>query len=430
MAALKAGEFQGRHPCRGRGPAPDRPRHRSLYRARTAERPPVERPMAARPAGQLLLALPQAADRHGRRWLVARPGRWARSAVAACAQPDVFRGAAALPARQARLCAPPQRFRRDAAFRGFPVVGRCRIALGDAGDARADRHQHGDQRHSLIGAPTSAGSSRATTLRASFIRAGSSSRPSRRCSARTAATSMHLPWGWTKGERGFPETAQWNPRSCGPEGRARRADLPAISGTALSPASLSLHRRPRMCSTGMPIIRSMWFHHDEPEAVRRGDQYLFDRTSSSRRWSKRGPRSGAFIFPRGAGSISGLARPSRAAAKSTARSIWRRRRFTRRRGGAFRPRQAAYGREERRADHAPDPSRRRRRRGPLRGRRRQLRLPARRLQPVRLPLVGWTRTLRVQQSHGPTAPRTFAVRVAGNEKTMQLTPCGRATLRV
>ena len=88
---------------------------------------------------------------------------------------------------------------------------------------------------------------------------------------------MHLPWGWTKGERGFPETAQWNP------------DPASLKDERIEPIcrkylNLRYQLLPytytavhQSVTTGMPIIRALWLHHEEPAAISRGDQYLFGR---------------------------------------------------------------------------------------------------------------------------------------------------------
>jgi alpha-glucosidase (family GH31 glycosyl hydrolase) len=87
---------------------------------------------------------------------------------------------------------------------------------------------------------------------------------------------MHLPWGWTKGERGFAETAKWHP------------DPASLRDDRIEPICRTyLEWRYRLlpylytavaesCASGMPIIRAMWLHFaDDPIAVARGDQYMF-----------------------------------------------------------------------------------------------------------------------------------------------------------
>ena len=87
---------------------------------------------------------------------------------------------------------------------------------------------------------------------------------------------MHLPWGWTKGERGFAETAKWHPDPatlhddrvepiCRKYLELRYQLLPYLY-TAVHEGN----------ATGMPVVRALWLHHaDDPQAVARGDEYLF-----------------------------------------------------------------------------------------------------------------------------------------------------------
>jgi len=89
---------------------------------------------------------------------------------------------------------------------------------------------------------------------------------------------LHLPWGWTKGERGVPETAAWHP------------DPASLKDARVEPVCrdyLELRYRlmPYLYSAvresaaqGMPILRSLWLHYpDDATAVARGDQYLYGR---------------------------------------------------------------------------------------------------------------------------------------------------------
>ncbi|WP_336959978.1 TIM-barrel domain-containing protein [Sphingobium aquiterrae] len=87
---------------------------------------------------------------------------------------------------------------------------------------------------------------------------------------------MHMPWGFTKGERGYAETPKWQP------------DPASLKDDRIEPICRRyLELRYRLLpylytathesvTTGMPIIRAMWLHFpDDPQAVARGDQYLF-----------------------------------------------------------------------------------------------------------------------------------------------------------
>lgn len=89
---------------------------------------------------------------------------------------------------------------------------------------------------------------------------------------------MHLPWGWTDGVRGYPETKKWNP------------DPQSLHDARVEPICRKyLELRYRLlpylysavretCATGLPIMRAMWLHYPHDKvATARGDQYLFGR---------------------------------------------------------------------------------------------------------------------------------------------------------
>lgn len=87
---------------------------------------------------------------------------------------------------------------------------------------------------------------------------------------------LHTPWGWTKGERGLPETAKWHPAP----GSLKDERIEPICKAYLE---LRYRLTPYLyasvratCDSGMPIVRSLWLQYpDDPVAVRRGDQYLY-----------------------------------------------------------------------------------------------------------------------------------------------------------
>lgn len=86
---------------------------------------------------------------------------------------------------------------------------------------------------------------------------------------------MHTPFGWTDGNRGFPET-KWKPT---PE----QLHDPRIEPICRQYLNLRYQLMPYLYSavaeghrTGMPIIRALWLHYpDDARAVARGDQYLY-----------------------------------------------------------------------------------------------------------------------------------------------------------
>jgi alpha-glucosidase/alpha-D-xyloside xylohydrolase len=89
---------------------------------------------------------------------------------------------------------------------------------------------------------------------------------------------LHLPWGWTAGEIGYPETPSYHPDP---------AELhnPAIEPICKKYLELRYQMMPYLysmvkqtCDTGLPIIRALWLHYPEDSmAVSRGDEYLYGR---------------------------------------------------------------------------------------------------------------------------------------------------------
>ena len=89
---------------------------------------------------------------------------------------------------------------------------------------------------------------------------------------------LHLPWGWTVGEIGYPETASYQPDQS-------VLHNPAIEPICKKYLELRYQMLPYLyslvkqtCATGLPIMRALWLHYpDDPAAVARGDEYLYGR---------------------------------------------------------------------------------------------------------------------------------------------------------
>ena len=80
---------------------------------------------------------------------------------------------------------------------------------------------------------------------------------------------------------------------------------------------------------GLPIMRALWLHYpDDPSAVARGDEYLWGRDILVAPVVEKGATSRRSICRAARGTTSGPTRRSKAAARSAARSIWRRCRST------------------------------------------------------------------------------------------------------
>jgi alpha-glucosidase len=89
---------------------------------------------------------------------------------------------------------------------------------------------------------------------------------------------MHLPWGWSDGVRGPPETPKWAPDP-------QTLHDPRVEPICRKYLELRYRLIPYLysavretCRTGLPIMRAMWLHYpDDPVARARGDQYLYGR---------------------------------------------------------------------------------------------------------------------------------------------------------
>ena len=111
---------------------------------------------------------------------------------------------------------------------------------------------------------------------------------------------LHRPWGWTKGEIGYPETPGYHPD---PE----ELDNPAIEPICRKYLEFRYQLMPYLysavretCETGMPIIRALWLHYsDDPVAVARSDEYLFGRDILVAPVVERGAIARSLYLPRG-----------------------------------------------------------------------------------------------------------------------------------
>jgi alpha-glucosidase len=112
---------------------------------------------------------------------------------------------------------------------------------------------------------------------------------------------LHLPWGWTAGEIGYPETPGYGPD-------AATLHNPAIEPICKQYLELRYRLMPYLytavretCQTGLPIMRAMGLHYpDDPAAVARGDQYLYGRDMLVAPVVEKGATSRTLYLPRGA----------------------------------------------------------------------------------------------------------------------------------
>ncbi len=111
---------------------------------------------------------------------------------------------------------------------------------------------------------------------------------------------LHLPWGWTVGEIGFPETPGYHPDPS-------ELHNPAIEPICKKYLELRYQLMPYLysavkesCQTGLPIIRALWLHYpDDAAAVGRGDEYLYGRDILVAPVVEKGVNSRSLYLPRG-----------------------------------------------------------------------------------------------------------------------------------
>ncbi len=111
---------------------------------------------------------------------------------------------------------------------------------------------------------------------------------------------LHLPWGWTTGEIGYPETPSYHPDP-------KELHNPLIEPICRKYLELRYRMMPYLysavketCETGMPVIRALWLHYpDDAVAVARGDEYLYGRHVLVAPVVERGATSRSVWLPRG-----------------------------------------------------------------------------------------------------------------------------------
>jgi len=116
---------------------------------------------------------------------------------------------------------------------------------------------------------------------------------------------LRLPWGWNTGEVGPSETRGYT-------GGAGEPDVSELHNPAVEPVVKQyLELRYRMlpyvysiarecCQTGLPMMRALWLHYsDDPQAVARGDQYLWGRDMLVSPVVEKGANSRRLYLPRG-----------------------------------------------------------------------------------------------------------------------------------
>ena len=123
-----------------------------------------------------------------------------------------------------------------------------------------------------------------------------------RCHGR--AWKLRLPWGWNTGETGPTEISNYGGSALPDPSELHNAQVEPICRKYLElryrllPYLYSAVREATL--TGMPVMRSLWLRNpDDPEAVKRGDEYLWGRDILVAPVVERGATSRAVYLPRG-----------------------------------------------------------------------------------------------------------------------------------
>lgn len=116
---------------------------------------------------------------------------------------------------------------------------------------------------------------------------------------------LRLPWGWNTGELGFSEVSGYtNGAMDPPTSELHNAAVEPICKQYLElryRLMPYLYTAVREChDTGMPVIRAMWLHHaSDAAAVARGDQYLWGRDMLVAPVVEKGATSRSLYLPKG-----------------------------------------------------------------------------------------------------------------------------------
>ena len=123
-----------------------------------------------------------------------------------------------------------------------------------------------------------------------------------RCHGR--AWKLRLPWGWSTGEAGPPEISGYGGSALPDPSELHNMQVELICRKYLEfryrllPYLYSAVRE--AAQTGLPVMRSLWLHYpDDPQAVQRGDEYLWARDILVAPVVEKGATSRRLYLPRG-----------------------------------------------------------------------------------------------------------------------------------
>lgn len=116
---------------------------------------------------------------------------------------------------------------------------------------------------------------------------------------------LRLPWGWNMGKIGPSELRGYTGGAADPD--PKELNNPAVEPIVkkylelryrLLPYTYTIARE--CCDTGLPMMRALWLHHHEdPNAVARGDQFLWGKDLLVSPVVEKGARSRRLYLPRG-----------------------------------------------------------------------------------------------------------------------------------
>jgi alpha-glucosidase/alpha-D-xyloside xylohydrolase len=116
---------------------------------------------------------------------------------------------------------------------------------------------------------------------------------------------LRLPWGWNTGELGPDEIRTYGDAANPDPAELHNAEVEPICRkylelrSRLMPYLYSVVREGHL--TGLPVMRALWLHHpDDPQAVTRGDEYLWGRDILVAPVTEKGATARRLYLPRGA----------------------------------------------------------------------------------------------------------------------------------
>ena len=116
---------------------------------------------------------------------------------------------------------------------------------------------------------------------------------------------LRLPWGWNTGDYGPTEIEAYHGKAALPDGR--ELHNPQVEPICRKYLELRYRLLPYLYTavheahdSGLPVMRALWLHYpDDPQAVERGDEYLWGRNVLVAPITEKGATSRRLYLPRG-----------------------------------------------------------------------------------------------------------------------------------